>query len=336
MVLIDALFINKGGGAVLLKYLIECILATPQKDNFFFVLDPRFHKPDELHKNYIVINNKIRDRIKFYRAHKGKFSAVFCFANTPPPVKLKVPVYTYFQNQKLLAAPGQRFRRKHFSQYLKFLAVKFYNKNTDYYIVQTRHMVEALTALGLKDHTHCLTIPFYDDRKYLTGHKPFNEREKDAFVFISNPSPQKNHLTLLDAWEYLLEKKQTPILHVTIDHTAPHLINRMHELNAKGTRIVNHVYLDPRELYFSCPYLIFPSVIESFGLPLIEAVDSGMKVIASDLPYVHDVIKPSLTFQPLDKISIAAAVLKALETELPFPELLIRNEVDKLIELLIS
>src|SRR5579872_3788792 len=104
MVLVDALFINKGGGAVLLQYLIERILAHPQKDDFFFVLDRRFHKPDMLHKNYVVLNNKMRDRIRFYKEHRDKYSKVFCFANTPPPVKLKVPVYTYFQNQKLLAA----------------------------------------------------------------------------------------------------------------------------------------------------------------------------------------------------------------------------------------
>jgi glycosyltransferase involved in cell wall biosynthesis len=99
-------------------------------------------------------------------------------------------------------------------------------------------------------------------------------------VFISNPSPQKNYPKLLDAWAYLLEKKITPMLHVTIDDTAPQLISRVHELNALGARIKNHVYLDPRDLYFNCPYLIFPSVTESFGLPLIEATDSGMKVLA--------------------------------------------------------
>jgi glycosyltransferase involved in cell wall biosynthesis len=336
MILIDALFINKGGGAVLLQYLIERILATPQKDNFFFVLDPRFHKPDILHKNYQVVNNKMRDRIRFYKEYRADYSKVFCFANTPPPVRMKGQVYTYFHNQKLLAAPGQRFKRKHFSQYLKFLVVKLYNKNTDYYIVQTKHMVDALTGLGLKDNAHCLTIPFYDDRKYLAGSTPFSERAKDSFVFISNPSPQKNYPTLFDAWEYLLEQKHTPVLHVTIDDTAPQLIRRMQALNARGAGIVNHVYVDPRALYFNCRYLIFPSTIESFGLPLIEAVDSGMKVIASDLPYVHDVVKPSLTFDPMDKMSIANAVLTALESDLPFPEIVTGNSVDELIKLLVS
>lgn len=335
MVLIDALFINKGGGAVLLQYLIERILTHPRRDNFFFLLDPRFERPAILDKNYVVINNSIKDRIKFYKLNKSNYSKVFCFANTPPPVKLRVPVYTYFHNQKLLEAYRYKFKKNYFLLYLKYLVIKLYNGNTDHYIVQTPHMVHALTSLGLKDKAHCLTIPFYDDRKYHAGHTPFSQRVKDEFVFISNPSPQKNYPTLLDAWEHLLEKGYTPKLHVTIDDTAPELLVRMEAIVAKGARITNHVYLDPRELYFNCPFLIFPSVMESFGLPLIEAVDSGMKVIASDLDYVHDVVVPSLTFDPLDKASIANAVIQALEKELPFPKIVTANEVDSLVGLLV-
>jgi len=336
MVLIDALFINKGGGAVLLRYLIEKILAHPKRNQFFFLLDPRFDKPVALDTNYVVINNSISDRIRYYKQNKDNYAKVFCFANTPPPVKLSVPVYTYFHNQKLLEAPKQKFKRSYFRTYLKYLFVKRYNRNTDYYIMQTPHMVKGLTAIGLKDTTHCITIPFYDDRKYKAPHTPFNERVKDEFVFISNPSPQKNYPALLNAWEYLLEKGQTPKLHLTIDDTAPQLIARVNALNTRGSRIANHVYLDPRDLYFNCPYLVFPSTVESFGLPLIEAVDSGMKVLASNLPYVYDVIKPSLTFDPYDKVSIADAVVKALNSDLPFPEVVTKNEVDRLVELLIG
>lgn len=336
MILIDALFINKGGGAVLLQYLIEKILAHAQKDNFFFLLDPRFDKPAELDKNFKVISNKMKDRIEFYKQNKKGYTTVFCFANTPPPVRLKARVYTYSHNQKLLEAPRQKFNPKFFKLYLKYLVIKLYNKNTDYYIVQTPHMVHELVSVGLKDIDHCLTIPFYDDRKYLEPSTPFNQRVKDEFVFISNPSPQKNYPTLLDAWEYLLINGHAPVLHVTVDDTGPQILARIKELNEKGAKIVNHVYVDPRELYFKCPYLIFPSIMESFGLPLIEAADSGMKVLASDLPYVHDVIVPSLTFDPLRKVSISDAVLKALGSDLPASRVVVGNEIDKLITLLID
>ena len=322
---------------MLLDYLIQKVLAHPRKDNFFFLLDPRYKLPAGLpNGSYAVIPNKVSERLRFYKKNRKRFSKVFCFANTPPPINLKIPSYTYMHNQKLLEAPRQKLNRKYWSMYAKYLFVKMYNRNTHYYIVQTKHMVDELVGVGLKDVGHCLTIPFYDDSKYKEGGKPFEQRGKDEFVFISNPSPQKNYPTLLDAWEYLLEQGITPKLHVTVDDTGPVFLDRIKVLNERGARFENHVYVDPRTLYFNCPYLIFPSIMESFGLPLIEAVDSGMKVLASDLPYVHDVISPSLTFQPYDKKSIADAVISAMSTtNMPMPTIVTRNEVDKLVNLLV-
>ncbi|WP_236300697.1 glycosyltransferase, partial [Enterobacter bugandensis] len=36
--------------------------------------------------------------------------------------------------------------------------------------------------------------------------------------------------------------------------------------------------------------IVFPSYIESYGLPLIEAASLGKKIICSDLPYSRDVL----------------------------------------------
>ncbi len=335
MILIDAMFINKGGGSVLLEYLIETILIQPEHGDFFFLLDPRFKIPESLKKNYIVIPNKITERIKYYKNNHLKFKKVFCFANTPPPIKLKIPTYTYFHNQKLLEAPKRKFNRAFHKLYLKYLITKLYNKNTDYYIVQTPHMVSEMLSIKLKRIDAILTIPFYDDTKY-RNEKPFVERKKNEFVFISNPSPQKNYPNLLNAWEYLLEKGYKPVLHVTIDDTAPQFIERVKELNSKGANIINHVYVNPKELYYACQYLLFPSIMESFGLPLIEAASSGMKILASDLPYVYDAVKPSITFNPFDKIAIADTVIKSMTEELPEPEIVTKNEINKLISLLVN
>ncbi len=334
MILVDALYINKGGGAVLLQYLIEEVLRRADHEKFFFLLDPRFARPDDLDGRYEVIPNSQKERYRFYRRKQGAIERVFCFANTPPPVRLPVTVYTYFHNQKLLEAPRKKMDRRFWKLYAKYLVVKIFNRNTDYYVVQTPHMVGEMLQVGLKDAAHCLSFPFFDNRKYADVVKPPFASRPGEFVFISNPSPQKNYPTLLDAWEYLLEKGLTPVLHVTVDDTAPAVTARMNELIARGAQIRNHVYVDPRDLYFNCKFLIFPSIMESFGLPLIEAAESGMKVLASDLPYVFDVVKPSATFDPMDKVSIADTVIRALETELPFPEIVTRNEVTSLINLL--
>jgi glycosyltransferase involved in cell wall biosynthesis len=335
MILIDGLFVNKGGGAVLFKYLIETIMQRPDKDKFFFLLDPRLDIPESLTGNYLVIPNKTADRKKFYKKHQHSYRKVLCFANTPPPVKMKAETYTYFHNQKLLEAPGQKFKKMFWSQYIKYLYVKVNAGNTNYFIVQTPHMVEGLVEVGLKDKKHCLTIPFYDSAKYTVPHSPFEDRRKDEFVFISNPTPQKNYPALLDAWEELHKRGLTPTLHVTIDETAPTFTERVKQMNEKGMKVVNHTYIDPRELYFSCPYLIFPSLMESFGLPLIEAAESGMKILASDLPFVYDVVTPSLVFDQSKPAAIAAAVVKAMnDKDLPFPKVVTHNHVHELIDLL--
>ena len=44
------------------------------------------------------------------------------------------------------------------------------------------------------------------------------------------------------------------------------------------------------ELYRSCDALLFPSYIETFGLPLLEAAMTGMPIIAADLPYAREVL----------------------------------------------
>lgn len=45
------------------------------------------------------------------------------------------------------------------------------------------------------------------------------------------------------------------------------------------------------EMYASSDALLFPSCIETFGLPLIEAAMTGIPIIASDLPYAREVLK---------------------------------------------
>jgi len=67
---------------------------------------------------------------------------------------------------------------------------------------------------------------------------------------------------------------------------------------------------------------------------LIEAVNFGCKIIASDLPYVKAVVKPSLMFNPTDVNSIAQIVKKCLTTEVAISECLVKNEIDKLINYL--
>ena len=83
--------------------------------------------------------------------------------------------------------------------------------------------------------------------------------------------------------------------------------------------------------------LIFPSLQETFGLPLIEAAQLDKPIIASDREYVCQVVKPSLTFDPLSAESIADTI----ETFLTNPiresaELRVESKIENLIQIFAS
>lgn len=331
MILIDALFIaNNGGGPNLLRYLLDRISELSLQSRFFLLLDERFQHDVSGFASQRMAAGLVARRI-FYKQHKHKFSRIFCFVNTPPPVKLAVPVDTYFHNQMLLESTRHLLDKKYWRFYLRYIFVKLYNGNTDNYIVQTTHMVNDIVAVGLKKKENVKTYPFYQVKTLSQANKTGSE-----FVYISSPSFYKNHDNLLKAWEILYTQGLTPTLHLTVEDWAPGLITEIERLVKKGLKIVNHGYTNPLPLYSKCTYLIYPSSNESFGLGLIEAAKAGLKILAADLPYVRSVISPSAVFNPKDPDNIAFCVSNALKNALPFPEILVNDEVDALIKHLIN
>jgi glycosyltransferase involved in cell wall biosynthesis len=72
---------------------------------------------------------------------------------------------------------------------------------------------------------------------------------------------------------------------------------------------------------------------ESFGLPLIEAAAAGCKIISSDLPYVFEVVKPSLVFDPNDISSIFKVLNRSTSLDELSPSILkVENKIDLLFD----
>ena len=81
-------------------------------------------------------------------------------------------------------------------------------------------------------------------------------------------------------------------------------------------------------------FFIFPSLLETVGLGLIEAASSECKILAADLPYVREVVTPSLFFNPNSPEDIAKAVKKALKGGHPNPKILLPNRIEEFVNLL--
>ncbi len=77
---------------------------------------------------------------------------------------------------------------------------------------------------------------------------------------------------------------------------------------------------DVQRLYGMSRALVYPSVMESMGLPLIEARRAALAVIAAELDYLRDVVDPEQSFDPSSAMSIARAIKRHLGMhESPLP-----------------
>jgi len=332
MILLDALYINNSGGKVLLYYLVEEF--EKSNLNVFYLFDKRCENDfkDIPANRKIYLKATFLNRLKFYKKNKDKFIKIFCFANIPPPIKLnKAEVFTYFHNVSILAQPENYSHKEKIIKKLKKIFIQVFSKNTNFYVVQTLSVQKLIVQKLNVKIQNILIHPFFKENNY----KNNLIKDIDSFVYISNGNTHKNHLTLFKAWEILAERGYYPELNVTITDDFHYLIDLINILKNNQIKIMNHGFCNPEYLYSKSKFLIYPSLMESFGLGLIESCQANCFVIASDLPYVTDIIIPTTVFDPNDSNSISDSIIELFKNEnLKKSEVKISNEIDKIIKLL--
>lgn len=136
---------------------------------------------------------------------------------------------------------------------------------------------------------------------------PF-EYEPNTFNFIypATSPTYKEHVTLARALQAMNDDNLRSCIriHLTINENEREDLRNFIYMAGLQYNIVFHGPIPHEQLfsmYKSADGLLFPSVIETIGLPLLEAAAFGLPVLANDLEYVKDVLKGynGLTTVPL-------------------------------------
>ena len=335
--LLDALYINNSGGKILLDYLIDVL---EQSDiPVCYLLDKRIENQGRNIKKsnpVYYVEASLVQRHRFYKMHSISFNKVLCFGNLPPTIRLSIPVFTYFHQKLFISVPDDVPVSQKLLLRLKTKIFKFLQPHTDYWLVQTDIVKEDFTLKFSKIIPEkVLLMPFYPQIKVDEVVRII--REKHCYVYVSNGSPHKNHVRLLNAFIKFYNTHQLGELHLTVGNEFPGLITTIRSLQSQGYPIINHGFIAHSELakiYKKAEYLIFPSLSESFGLGLIEAIENGCKVIGADIPYTFAVCNPSIIFDPLKVDDIVKAFEKTLEDNTRPTEQLVFNKINELIKIL--
>lgn len=326
MLLVDALYINYGGALSLLRYLVETL--QEKQIEFYLLADDRCRGEFDTLAYIEYRRASLSERRDFYKHHENDYSSVFCFGNVPPPICLKVPVYTYFHNINMLTLSDCRDKNQLIKFWLKRAFIKHYRKNTDEWFVQTSNTAnELIRHLGVPSDKVRL-YPFYKLPKF-----PEVEGQRTDYIFVGEYSGSKGHKEILEAWKLLHQKGIDKTLHLTVS-LGDEFLNDLQQAIDEGVNIINHGYIPLKQLsqlYMKSKATIYPSYNESFGLGLVEAMEAGCDVIGADLPYTHAICKPSEVFNPNQVETIVDAIIRYEDGNSSKTSLLVTDMIDEMI-----
>lgn len=312
--------VHSGGGLTLLKVLIEVL-----PKGAYLIVDERLPITNDELLGFEVYRIKptLWSRFKaevLLKRLSSEVANVLCFGNLPPLFCLKSKVFLYIQNRYLVDPQSISFVP--FKLWLRLTMecfwLRFFERNANHVFVQTASM-KALTDKYVS--AQVTIAPFAKKTNLLVDYdSAISASKKYDFVYVASGDSHKNHKNLVAAWVRLARDGLFPSLCLTVDSLAfPEITalieSKIHEYGLKIDNLGLVAPEDVMEIYKKSDTLIFPSTLESFGLPLIEAKNAGLKIIASELDYVRDILDPDETFDPYSSISIVRAIERFLKKE---------------------
>lgn len=123
-------------------------------------------------------------------------------------------------------------------------------------------------------------------------------KDEVSLIFPSLYSPHKSHATIVKALGILKRNKETLLSNVKIYFTvsndeAPELMSliKAQGVEEKFGMMGRLPYETTISLYKSATAMLFPSTMETLGLPLVEAAAFGLPILVADVPYAHEVME---------------------------------------------
>lgn len=337
---------HKGGAlAVYLQFLSH--LETQKGDcQYLFFIDPSMPTKNIDGVEFIQmslsgIERFLFDLYRFNRILKAKGilpNIIFSLQNTAVVYDKHIPQLIYYHQSlpffkyhyNLFSKTGRTY---FFYHYLYPNYVRFLSHKKVRYVVQTDYIKNCFLERFTHVNEHNIYSFFPDVERIDEKAVPDFEFEEDTFNFFypASGNEYKEHVTLVYSLHELNRLHPDLIknirVHFTLDEISNSpLVSFIENFNLRQ-QFVFHGNIEHDALLSmmkSSNGLLFPSVIETIGLPMLEAAALGIPVVANDLPFVHSVIDDyeGVTFVKLhDYQQWSKAILLLSKERIRFPAL---------------
>lgn len=187
-------------------------------------------------------------------------------------------------------------------------------KRVDKVIVQTEWIKEACISKTNVSPSKIVVIP---PEVSINVDAKYHENSDHTFFYPASGELYKNHEIIVKASKILIRNGITDFNVVfTLKGNESKHIEQLYEYSVENKLPINYIgSISVQDVYeyYSKTILVFPSYIETFGLPLLEAKVHETPVIASDCPFSHEILDDYdfvEFFDPFDEIALSKLMLR--------------------------
>ena len=320
-ILINGLNLSIGGGKNILDNYIEQLFEN-NLNHTYFILTPNYQTYKRYSKERLIvvdIENNYKKNIFFIGLYFFRFSRllkklqidlVFNFGDVIIPTR--IPQIYFFDWAYAVYSEKYIWKGMSGKDFLlrktKVFLIDRYIRSVQMVIAQTKNISNRLKLKYNIENVKVIPTPIGFDFSKSYCYKDFHLPEnKQYFLYPATFSTHKNFDVLISLGE-LIKKENLPFLIVlTIDESvatdfiAKMKINKLDCIFNVGK--IAGEYMP--SLYQHCDVLLFPTLLETYGLPYIEAMAFEKPILTSDLDFAHTICDDvAYYFDPFNPKSI--------------------------------
>ncbi len=331
---------KKHGMDIVVLELIKNLQKIDKKNEYVIFVKPDVDKCIEETKNFKINCLKSKNYFTWEQfalpraAEKEKCDILHCTSNTAP-LKIKIPMVVtihdiiYLENLSIFKKGGTWYQKLG-NMYRRWI-VPIIANNAKKIITVSEFEKKRINKFFNFDEKNKKLFAIYngfgkhfesiDDKVFLEKIKKKYNLPKKFFFFLGNTDPKKNITGVLKAYNLFLQKSKEKISLVILDFKKNELKKILKEINAEN--LIQNInlldYVPNTELpgiYNLCEIFLYPSLRESFGIPILEAMACGAPVITSNTSSMPEISKDaSILINPYKFEEITDAIFHILENE---------------------
>ena len=308
MIVVNATALRSGGALTILHQFIQ---STQNDKNYLVFVHPSVDLQSKENIRIIKIDRtSFLSRIlwdfsglnKYLSKYQIRADVVVSLQNTTVRVNQKCSQVVYLHNIIPFSNYPFRWYKKAelklilYKYFYSFFIFLYADRNTKY-IVQSEWFKNVLVKREISSANIQVAAPnMLPKREYNPTKQVVDSEYVNAF-YPASALEYKNHIEIVKAIIYL---KEHYVLHkpfkvyftVSSDNSLKLKdFIKNHNLDSNFVFLGDLTYDDVMSFYRDVDLVLFPSKLETFGLPLIEAATLNKKVVAIDMPYSREVLK---------------------------------------------